>query len=148
MTTDETGKIIDETEVKEIGEMRGVEMTSGDRTTDGTTTLTGRIGEILPERMITEAPQDRYERRKVHTIVQLQLLSSPHPCQNKRVKWVREIVMKSMFTNTGVFKKVLEARPQNHTYNPRPDQISTQTRQTKVTRRVRRWMLSITTTQP
>jgi hypothetical protein len=148
MTIDEIGEMTDETKVKETGEMGGVQMTSGDRTTDGTTTLTGRTGEILPERMITEALQDKYERRKVHIIIQFQLLSSPHPCQNKRVKWVREIVMKSLFTNTGVFKKALEARPQNHTYNPRPDQISTQTPQTKVTRRVRRWMLSITTTQP
>jgi hypothetical protein len=149
--TDETGKMTDETEVKETGEMKGTEGTpriAGERTTVGTMTLTGRTRETLPEKKILEILQDNCEKTKVHTTVQLQLLSFLHRCQNKGIKLVCEIVINALFTDIGIFKTVLEECPPNHNHNPRPDQSLIQMCQTKVMRRVRRWTLSMMTTQP
>lgn len=128
VTTGETGKMTDETEVRETGETEGTARILGEKTTDGNMVFTGRTEKALLEKKIQ---QNNYEKKTVHTIVQLQPLSSLHPCQNT--------IMKRM---------VLEARPQNHNHNLRPDRILTQMRQTKVTRRVRRWTLLTTMTQP
>lgn len=57
VTTDETGKMTD-AEAKESGEMEGMEgtaRTAEGQMMDGTTTLTGRTEETLPEQRIAEA---------------------------------------------------------------------------------------------
>lgn len=97
VTTGETGKMTDETEVRETGETEGTARILGEKTTDGNMVFTGRTEKALLEKKIQ---QNNYEKKTVHTIVQLQPLSSLHPCQNTIMKRVCEVIMKFLFTDT------------------------------------------------
>jgi hypothetical protein len=91
--TDGTGKMTDETEAKETGEMEETPRIAEEKTADGITTMTERTGEILHENKISGTLRDTHKMRKVHTTVQLQRPSSLDRFQNKIIKWVCEISM-------------------------------------------------------
>jgi hypothetical protein len=159
VNTDGTGKMIDGIGVKENAGMGGTVRIAGARTRDESAILTERTGNLLHEKKIAGFPQAEYGKWEIHAIVLAQLLSSLHPCQNKRMKLVCDILMNIIFTNTGSLKAVPAACPHSHNHNQNhnhnynhthhlPDQCLTQTCRTKVTKRVKRWMLSMRMTRP